>query len=238
MPTTVDEIAPDVFRIATFNPEAPVTFVQFLIRDDQPLLYHTGSRGMFEATLSAVKSLIDPAQLRYIGWSHLESDECGAMNEFLAAAPNAEPVAGPMAAMLGVSEFFSRPVRALGDDETLDLGSKKLRVLTTPHVPHAWDAVMVHEETTGTLFVSDLFTAFGPQAKAVTDHDMVEPALAVLDQLPDYLPIGPHTQRVFERLEALQPKVLAGHHSPAYVGDAAQALRDLRGEMFRKAGLA
>jgi hypothetical protein len=95
---------------------------------------------------------------------------------------------------------------------------------------------MAHEETTGTLFVSDLFTAFG-ETTAVTDKDIVEPALAVLDQMPDYLPIGPHTQRVFERLEALQPSVLAGHHSPTYVGDATQALRDLRGEMFRKAGL-
>ena len=235
MATDVHEIAPDIFRIATYREGAAITFVQFLVRDDEPLLYHTGGRAIFEETLQAVRSLIDPATLRHISWSHLESDECGAMNDFLAAAPNAEPISGPLGRMLGAGDFFTKPVRGLGEDETLELGTKKLRFLITPHVPHSWDAIMAYEETTGTLFVSDLFTAFGPTA-AVTDQDIVEPALAVLDQLPDYLPIGPHTSRVFERLEALEPRVLAGHHSPAYFGDATQALRDLRVEMFRKAG--
>ena len=236
MATEVHEIAPDIFRIATYREGGGVTFVQFLIRDDESLLYHTGGRAIFDETVDAVRGLVDLAKLRYISWSHLESDECGAMNDFLGVAPNAEPVQGPLGRMLGAGDFFTKPVRGIDEGTPLELGAKKLRFLITPHVPHAWDAIMAYEETTGTLFVSDLFTAFGPTA-AVTDKDLVEPALAVLDQLPDYLPIGPHTARVFERLEALRPRVLAGHHSPAYFGDSVQALRDLRGEMFRKAGL-
>lgn len=234
MATDVHEIAPDIFRIATYREGGGVTFVQFLIRDDEPLLYHTGGRAIFDETRDAVRSLIDLAKLRHISWSHLESDECGALNDFLGVASNAKPVQGPLGSRAG--DFFTKPIRAIADGETLDLGEKKLRFITTPHVPHSWDAITAYEETTGTLFVSDLFTAFGPTV-AVTDRDVVEPALAVLDQMPDYLPIGPHTKRVFERLEALQPRVLAGHHSATYFGDAAQALRDLRGEMFRKAGL-
>ncbi|HEU0073287.1 MAG TPA: MBL fold metallo-hydrolase [Dehalococcoidia bacterium] len=234
MSTEVHEIAPDIFRIATYREGGGVTFVQFLIRDDEPLLYHTGGRAIFDETREALNSLIDLAKLRYIGWSHLEADECGALNDFLGVAPNAEPVQGPLGSRAG--DFFTKPIRAIADGETLDLGQRRLRFITTPHVPHSWDAITAYEETTGTLFVSDLFTAFG-RTTAVTDKDIVEPALAVLDQMPDYLPVGPHTSRVFERLEALQPNVLAGHHSPTYFGDATQALRDLRGEMFRKAGL-
>jgi flavorubredoxin len=237
MTTDVTEIAPDIFRIATFREGARLAFCQFLIRDDASLLFHTGARALFDDILTAVRSLIDPAQLRYVSWSHLESDECGAMNHFLAAAPNAEPVHSPLAQRIGAGDFFDQPVRAVTEDHTLDLGTKKLRFLATPHVPHSWDAIMVYEETTGTLFTSDLFTALG-QTPAVTDKDVVGPALVMLEQSPDYLPIGPRTAGVFEKLEALQPRVLAGHHSAAYFGDAVQALRDLRGEMFRKVGLA
>jgi flavorubredoxin len=118
----------------------------------------------------------------------------------------------------------------------LDLGSHKLRFLVTPHVPHAWDAILVFEETTRTLFCSDLFTSFGKPAP-MTDSDIIEPSMSALKQLPGYLPVGPHTAAVFERLEALNPTVLAGHHSSSYTGDAVQALRDLRGELFKFAAL-
>jgi flavorubredoxin len=236
MATDVTEIAPDIFRIATYRDGARLAFCQFLIRDENPLLFHTGARALFDDTLAAVRSLIDPAALRYISWSHLESDECGAMNDFLAVAPNAVPVHSPLGQRLGAGDFFDRPVEAVDENGVLDVGARKLRFLTTPHVPHSWDAIMVYEETTGTLFTSDLFTTLG-QTPALTDHDVVGPALVMLEQSPDYLPIGPRTAAVFERLEALQPKLLAGHHSPAYFGDAVQALRDLKGEMFRKVGL-
>jgi flavorubredoxin len=236
MTTELHEIAPDIFRISSYHADEPISFVQFLIRDEKPLLYHTGSRSHYQETLAAVSRVIDPLELRYISWSHLESDECGAMNDFLRVAPDAEPVHGAVGAMLGVSDFFDKPVLAMDDGSALDLGKRRLRFLTTPHVPHAWDAIIAFEETTGTLFVSDLFTAFGP-TQAMTESDPIEPSMAVLKQLPDYLPIGPHTGAVFDRLEALQPRLIAGHHSSAYAGNAVQALRDLRGELYKQAGL-
>jgi flavorubredoxin len=236
MTTEVTEIAPDVFRISTFTEGGRLAFGQFLIRDERPLLFHTGGRRIFSETLAAVSSLIDPATLRYISWSHLESDECGALNDFLRLAPHAEPVHSPMGKRLGADDFFDRPVLALEDSDTLDLGSKRVRLLTTPHVPHSWEAIMAFEETTGTLFASDLFTTLG-EAPALTDGDIVGPALKMLEESPDYLPVGPRTAGVFERLQALQPKVIAGHHSPAYFGDAAQALGDLCSEMLLRAGL-
>jgi flavorubredoxin len=236
MTTEVQEIAPDIFRIASYEADARITFVQFLIRDEKPLLYHTDSRRLYQQTLAALSRVIDPLDLRYISWSHLESDECGAMNDFLRVSPDAEPVHGAVGAMLGVSDFFDKPVLSMEDGGVLDLGKHKLRFLTTPHVPHAWDAIIAFEETTGTLFVSDLFTTFG-RTDAVTETDLIEPSMAVLKLLPDYLPIGPHTGAVFDRLEALQPRLIAGHHSPAYAGDAVQALRDLRGELYKQAGL-
>lgn len=231
MAASVHEIAPNVFRIANRPPEARITFVQFLIRDEKPLLFHTGSKALFPDTLEAVRTVIDPASLRYVSWSHLESDECGALSDFLAVAPAAEPVHSSLGARYG-ADFFPKPVTPLEDGSVLDLGEKKLRLLVTPHVPHSWDAILAFEETTGTLLLSDLFTAYGEQP-AVTDGDIVGPSVAALKQNPSTLPIGRHTFAVFDRLEALKPRVLAGHHSPAYTGDAVQALRDLRGELFR-----
>jgi flavorubredoxin len=235
MATTVDEIAPNIFRIATMLEQARVPFIQFLIRDEKPLLYHTGSRAYFPDTLDAIRRVIDPSDLRYVSWSHLEGDECGAINDLLAVAPQAEPVQGRLGVQSG-GDFVARPITALGDNEVLDLGARKLRFLITPNVPHCWDAIMAYEETTGTLLCSDLFSSFGEQP-AVTDRDIVERALGPISQLPGYLAVGPHTAQVFDRLAALQPKVIAGHHSSAYAGDAVQALHDLKGEMFRFAGL-
>jgi flavorubredoxin len=230
----VHEIADGIYRIAAFNSNDPITFSQFLVLDEKPLLFHTGQRAIFPETLEAVKKVIDPAGVRYISWSHLEADECGAANEFLAVAPNAEPIHGQVGVMLSVNDFFNRPVTAMEDDQVLDLGKHKLRFLITPHVPHAWDAILLYEETTGTLFASDLFTQFG-KTPAMTDSDMVEQAVQTHKVFPDYLPVGPRTGLVFDRLEALQPKVIAGHHAPAFTGDAVQALRDLRTELFKLA---
>jgi flavorubredoxin len=233
----VHEIADGIYRISSLVPQAPVEFTRFLIKDEKPLLFHTGARGLFPDTLEAVKRVIgDPAALQYISWSHLESDECGAVNEFLGVAPSAEAVTGQIGAMIGINDFFDRPATVMVDGQVLDLGQKKLRFLVTPHVPHAWDAIMVFEETTRTLFVSDLFTVFG-KAPATTEGDVVEQSMMALRNLPGYLPIGPHTAGVFDRLEALDPKVLAGHHSSAITGNAVQALRNLRGELYREAGL-
>jgi flavorubredoxin len=234
----VYEIADGIYRISTIVPQAPVEFTQFLIKDENPLLFHTGAKGLFPETSEAVERILgDVSALRYVSWSHLESDECGAVNEFLAAAPNAELVQGQVSAMIGNGDFFDKAPQTMMDNAVLELGQKRLRFLITPHVPHAWDAIMVFEETTGTLFVSDLFTVFGKQP-ATTESDIVEQSVSALRSLPGYLPIGPHTAGVFDRLEALDPRVLAGHHSSAITGNAVQALRNLRGELFKEAGLA
>jgi flavorubredoxin len=223
----IHEIAQGIYRIATVVPQSPVIFTQFLIRDESPLLYHTGPRVCFPDTVEAIRKVMDPAGIRYISWSHLEADECGALNDFLQIAPQAEPVAGAVAVMVGIDDFFSRPVRGMNDNEILDLGEHQLRFLITPHVPHSWDAILAFEETTGTLLASDLFTLLG-ETRALTDQDIVDQALSTHRQLPEYLPYGLHTERVFERLESLQPKVLAGHHAPAYFGNSIKALREMR----------
>jgi flavorubredoxin len=235
MTTNVTEIAPDIFRISSFNPDAPVPFIQFLIRDEKPLLFHTGFRAIFPDTLDAIRRVVDPTTLRYVSWSHLEGDECGAINDLLAVAPNVEPVQGRLGVQ-SAGDFINRPITALADNDVLDLGARKLRFLITPNVPHCWDAIMAFEETTGTLFCSDLFAAAG-EMPALTDSDIVGPALAQVRRLPDAQPIGPHTAPVLERLEALQPRVIAGHHSSSYTGDAVQALRGLRAELMSYAGL-
>jgi flavorubredoxin len=221
------EIADGIYRIGTFVPQSGIMFSQFLIRGEKPFLFETGQRALFPETLQAVKKVVDPATLHYISWSHLEADECGAANDFLQLAPQAEPVCGPVGLRLSVGDFFTRPVRAMNDGEVLSLGRHKVRFLVTPHVPHAWDAILLYEETTGTLLVSDLFTQLGKPAP-MTGSDIVGPAMETYKQFPDYLPVGPHTAQVFDRLEALQPKVLAGHHAPAFTGDCVHALRDLR----------
>ena len=225
------EIADGIYRISTFIPQADLAFTQFVIKDERPLLFHTGQRALFPETVEAVRKVIDPKALRYISWSHLDADECGAANEFLQIAPQAEPVQGQVGVMVGVSDFFIRPVMPMNDGDVLDLGNHKLRFLMTPHVPHAWDAILVYEETTGTLLASDLFTQSGERA-AITESDIVGRTLETQRLYPDYLPIGPHTAKVFDRLEELSPRALAGHHGPTYTGNAAQALRDLRRALF------
>jgi len=223
----VHEIADGIYRIASFNPQSPVTYIQFLIKDERPLLFETGPRALFSDTLEAVKKILDPSTLRYVSWSHLESDECGAANDFLKVAPQAEPLCGEVGAFLSVGDFFSRTVRGMKDSELLDLGRHRIRFLTTPHVPHSWDAILLYDETTRTLFASDLFAHLG-KLLPITEGDIVGPAMELYRFRPDYLPVGSHTEQVLRRLEALAPEVLAAHHAPAFHGNVAQALRDLR----------
>lgn len=225
--TEIHEIGDGIVRIATFVPEANLTFNQFLIQDERPLLFHTGQRRLFPDTFEAVKKVIDPVSLRYISWSHFEADESGALNEFLEAAPNAEPVHSELGLVVNVNDYAVRPAKAMADGDVLDLGRHKLRFMVTPQVPHAWDAILAYEETTGTLLASDLFTQFGERTP-VTEHDMVARTIESHALLPTYIPVGEHTWRVFDRLEALAPKSLACMHGPAFTGDAVGALRDLR----------
>jgi flavorubredoxin len=179
METRLHEIADGIFRLSTFVPEiaapAGFTFNQFLVLGDEPLLFHTGPRRMFPLTRDAVARLLPPERLRWIGFGHLESDECGAMNEWLAVAPDAQVMHGQIGAMVSLADLADRPVRALNHGETVDLGrGKRVRYLDTPHTPHGWDAGLLYEEQTGTLLCGDLFTQVG-DGPAWTDGDIVGP---------------------------------------------------------------
>jgi flavorubredoxin len=228
---TVTEIAPDVFRICLFVPDLNLQFNQFLIRDEEPLLYHTGMRGVFPVVREAVSRLIDPAQLRWIGFSHFEVDECGALNQWLQIAPQAQAVCSVVGALVNLSDFASRPPRGLARDESLVTGRHRFRFRPTPHLPHGWDAGVLYEETDRTLLCSDLFHQNG-DVEAVTEADVLGRARQTLVEyqagpLMDYMPYTVSTERLLHELAALQPKTLAAMHGSTFVGDGARALRDL-----------
>jgi flavorubredoxin len=229
--TSVTEIAPDIFRICTFIPEADLQFGQFLVRDDEPLLFHSGMRGIFPMVKDAVATLIDPADLRWIGFSHFEADECGALNEWLAVAPNATPVCSMVGKMVSVDDFIGKDLtRGMADGEVLETGKRRFRFLATPHLPHCWEAGFMFEETSGVLFCSDLFHQNG-DVEPLTTSDVVGRARqTILDYqqgpLANYLPYTKNTGRDLERLAALNPKVLATMHGSVYEGDGAAALND------------
>lgn len=229
--TTVTEIAPDLFRISTYVPEAGIHISQFLVRDEQPLLFETGYKGMFEVVREAVARLIDPTTIRYIGFSHFEGDECGALNEWLQLAPNAETVCSLVGAATSVQDFAIRPPRPLYHDEVFSTGKYRFRFRQTPHVPHCWDAGLLFEETQRTLLASDLFFQDG-DVEPLTESDIVgrtHLALAEFTSGPIAVPL-PYTQdteRILHGLADLQPQTIATHHGSAFRGDGAQALRDL-----------
>lgn len=230
----VDEIADGIHRIATFVPEEGLTFNQFLLASDEPLLFHTGPRALFRETLAGIARILDPTRLRWVSWSHFEADECGALNDFLELAPAAEPLHSELGAGLNGSDFAIRPVRTLADGQVLDLGVHRLQILVTPHVPHGWDAITAYEETTGTLFVSDVLAHGGPCA-ATTDRDVVGPALDVLRAYPEVIPLSGRTFAILDRMTGLAPSTLAIHHGAAYTGDASQALTEFRAELATRA---
>jgi flavorubredoxin len=228
--TKIDEIAPDLYRISVLHPELNMQFNHFLVRDEEPLLFHTGMRRMFPAVQGAVGQLIDPASLRWIGWSHFEVDECGALNEWLALAPKAQPLCGQVGAMVNVHDFANRPPVALAPGDVHSTGRHRFRWVPTPHLPHGWDAGMLFEERDRVLFCSDLFHQFG-DVEPVTQADVVgryEQAIAKMQAHPvlmDYMPFTPQTRRRLEELARLEPKMLAAMHGSAFQGDCAAALR-------------
>lgn len=227
----ITEIAPDVFRLSLFVPEGNLQFNQFLVRDDEPLLYHTGMRGIFPLVHEAVSKIIDPSKLRHIGFSHFEPDECGSINEWLEIAPNAEPVCSFVGAVVNLSDYASRPARGLNDGESFSTGKYNFRFIRTPHLPHGWDAGMMFEETNGTLFSSDLFHQNG-DVITHTESDIIERVRDTLTEfnaspLGNYIPYTRQTEANFEKLIALKPKTIAAMHGSTYIGDGEQALRDL-----------
>ena len=218
--TRVDEVADGIYRISTPVTVLPggFTFNQYLVLDDEPLLFHSGPRRMFPLVSEAVASVMPVERLRYLGLSHFEADECGALNEFLAVAPQAVPVCGQIAAMVSVNDVADRNARPLADGETLALGHHRVRWLDTPHVPHAWECGFLYEEKTRTLLCGDLFTQGGAEHTPVVESDILGPSEAMRAGL-DYYAHGANTRPTLERLAALDPRTLACMHGSAWQGD-------------------
>lgn len=227
----ITEIAPDVFRISNFFPAFNIQFCQFLVRGEEPLLFHTGMRGLFPLVKDAVATLIDPVKLRWIGFSHFEADECGALNEWLAVAPNATPVCSLVGKMVSVDDFIgSDATKGMMDGEVLETGNHRFRFLATPHVPHCWEAGFIFEENNGVLFCSDLFHQNG-DVEPLTTSDVVGRSRETIvgyqsTPLANYLPYTKKTDGEIKRLAALNPKVLATMHGSAFEGDGGRALND------------
>jgi len=229
--TTIDEVAADVFRISTYVPEADLQFGQFLVRDEEPLLFETGMRALFPAVRDAVAKVLDPVTLRWVSFSHFESDECGSLNEWLALAPRAQAACGLVGAVVSVNDFALRPARSLGDGETFTTGRRRFRFLHTPHVPHCWEAGVLFEETDRTLFCTDLLQQNGERPPLGGSELLGLCRQALLDYqkgpFANYLPYTRLTAPTLARLAALAPRTLATMHGSVFRGDGAAALDEL-----------
>lgn len=236
METKVSEIADGIFRLSTFVPEigpTGFTFNQFVVLGDEPLMFHTGLRKMFELNRDALAKILPPERLRWIGFGHFEADECGAMNEWLAVAPNAQAAHGHTACIVSLNDFSDRAPRLLANGEVIDIGQgKRLRFIDTPHTPHGWDAGVMYEESTGTLLCGDLFTQFGDD-HVMTGGDIVGPAVFAEDTL-QYSALNPLMGSTIRSLAALNPKTLALMHGPTFAGDGAASLRALADDYDRR----
>ena len=236
MTTNIHEIADGIYRISTPLPldVAPggFTFNQYLVVDDEPLLFHTGPRRLFPATRDGVAQVMPVSRLRWVSFSHVESDECGALNEWLAAAPAATPVCGQVAALVSITDLADREPRALGDGETLSLGTRQVTWLATPHVPHAWECGFLYEAHTRTLLCGDLFTQGGDGLPALTERDILEPSEAFRRPM-DYYSHTRDGRRHLERLAGLAPTTLACMHGSAWRGDGGKLLRALADALER-----
>lgn len=230
MQTNVHEIADKVYRLSTTSPEvAPggFTFNQYLLDGDEPLLFHTGARQLFPLVSEAVAKVIDPATLRWVSFGHVESDESGSMNQWLGVAPGAQVVFNPLGVTVSLNDLADRPPLALVTDEVAhDIGGHLMRIIPTPHVPHGWEAQVMFDEATRTLFCGDLFTQIGEGPALVHDADLIQPALDA-ENLFGATALTATTAPTLRRLAELEPRTLALMHGPAYAGDGRQALLDL-----------
>jgi len=237
METQIAEIADRIYRLSTFVPDiappAGFTFNQFLVLGDEPLMFHTGLRRMFGLNRDAISRIISPGRLRWIAFGHFEADECGALNEWLAIAPQAQAAHGHTGCMVSLNDFADRPPRVLNDGETIDLGGgKRIRYIDTPHTPHGWDAGVLYEESTRTLLCGDLFTQLG-DGPALTERDVVGPAVAAED-LFQYSSLNPDMGATIRGLADVSPRTLAIMHGPSFSGDGAAALRALADDYDRR----
>ena len=236
MDARIDEIGDRTYRLSIHVPElvspAGFTFNQFLVLGDEPLLFHCGLKKMFPLVAGAVARIIPLERLRWITFGHFEADECGSMDEWLAAAPRAQIAHGVVGCGVSIRDMAARPPRVLADGEVIDIGGKRIRYIDTPHVPHGWDAGVVFEESTATLFCGDLFTHVG-NGPALTGTDIVEPAMAAEDHAR-FTSLGPTTAPTIRKLADLAPRTLAVMHGSSFSGDAAAALRSLADHYERR----
>ena len=234
--TTIDAIQDGIYRISTPLPPSVMPggfiFNQYLIVDEEPLLFHTGPRRLFPAVRAAIGRVMPIERLRHISFSHVEADECGALNELLAVAPNAAPLCGSIAAMVSIEDLADRPPRALADGETASLGKHVVRWLDAPHLPHGWECGFLFEETTRTLLSGDLFTVGGSEHPVLTDADLLGPSEAFRKAM-DYYSHTRNARPLIEKLAATAPTTLALMHGPAWQGDGARLLRALADELER-----
>jgi len=223
--TNVQEIADGIYRINTpvIIPGGGFSFNQYLIVDDEPLIFHTGPRKMFPLVREAVASVLPPERLRHIAFSHVEADECGSLNEWLALAPGSAPLCGTVAARVSIDDLADRSPRAVADDEVVSLGKHAVRWLDTPHLPHAWECGFLLEERTGTLLCGDLFTQGGATNPAITESDILGPSEAFRHGM-DYFSHTRNARHMLERLASTHPTTLACMHGSAWRGDGAKLL--------------
>jgi flavorubredoxin len=227
--TNVHEVADGIYRINTpvvFEAVGGFSFNQYLIVDDEPLLFHTGPRKMFPLVHEAVASVLPVDRLRYIAFSHVEADECGSLNEWLGAAPQSVPLCGTVAAMVSINDLADRAPRALADGELLPLGKHSVRWFDTPHLPHAWECGFLTEERTSTLLCGDLFTQEGADLLPITESDILGPSEAFRHGM-DYFSHTKNARVMLERLASTNPATLACMHGSAWHGDGAKLLRAL-----------
>jgi flavorubredoxin len=227
--TNVREVADGIYRINTpvkIAGAGEFSFNQYLIMDDEPLLFHTGLRKMFPLVREAVASVLPVARLRYIAFSHVEADECGSLNEWLGVAPQSEPLCGTVAATVSIDDLADRAPRSLADGELLSLGTHSVRWFDTPHLPHAWECGFMMEQRTSTLLCGDLFTQGGPGHPAVTESDILGPSEEFRHSM-DYFSHSKDARRLLERLASTHPTTLACMHGSAWRGDGAKLLRAL-----------
>jgi flavorubredoxin len=228
MQPTVDEIADGIYRISTWIPDVSpegFTFNQFLVRGDEPLLFHTGPRMLFPFVAEAVATVVPVESLRWITFGHVEADECGSMNMWLAAAPNSQVAHGALGCDVSLNDLCDRPPRALEEGEVIDIGGKRLRQISTPHVPHGWEAQVLFEETTGTLLCGDLFSQVGAPP-ALTSDDVIDPAMAA-EAMFHATCLTPQTAPTLRALGDLDPTVLGIMHGSSFQGDGRKALYEL-----------
>lgn len=229
--TRLAEVVDGIYQLTTYLSDIDFSINQYLVTGDEPLLFHTGTRQLFGPigdTIAKVTPLVD---LRWIAFGHLEADECGSLNQFLAAAPEATAVQGATGCMVSIADLADRQPRPLADGEILDVGGHQLQWIDTPHVPHSWEAGLLHDISTRTLFCGDLFSLWGAFPPS-TDDDIA--AMAVADEDSSWMSLAPSSAATVRRLASLEIDTLAPMHGPAYTGDCRKALLDLAGDFERR----